>query len=314
MRSIRTFTANPAVDRTILVDELRLDEPLRPVARVELAGGKGINAARAIVALGGRARCHGAVAGRAGRWVVEALEAEGLDHELVAPAEPAGWTTRTTTVVAGPDHAVLVYDRGDEVPSDVLRRAIATCLRDLEPAAWLIVSGSLPPGDHQEAFGGLFTDARALGARVLVDSSGDGLRRALDRGVDIVKVDHREAEEVTGQARPAASAQALLEGCDRAVVTAGAAGAVAATRGGESLSVATPTVDARHPAGSGDAFAGALVLGLASGDTWPVALRAAAAAGAANTVSLGAGVLDRRVHEQLLDVTEVPRPIAPSRH
>jgi 1-phosphofructokinase family hexose kinase len=307
---IVTFTPNPAIDRTVLVEQLEFDTPLRPLTVAELAGGKGINAARAVRALGGLTRCHGAVAGRAGRWMLDALAVEGLDQRFVVD-EDAAWQTRTTTVIADETHAVLVYDRGDPIPDSALRRAVVACSEDLTPSTWLVVSGSLPGGDHAAAVAQLLADARERNTPVLVDSSGDGLRLALDRRVDLVKVSSEEAAEVTGHDDPTIAARGLLDGCSRAVVTRGERGAIAATEDGEVLEVQSPAVDARHPAGSGDAFAGALALALTRSMVWPVALRFAAAAGAANTTALGAGALDPAVHAALFGRTAAPLTTAP---
>jgi 1-phosphofructokinase family hexose kinase len=305
---IRTFTANPAVDRTFNVEELRLDVPLRPFARRELPGGKGINVARAIGYLGGRAHCYGVVGGYAGRWFVDELDAEGLAHRFVVDGS-GSWQTRTTTVVTDDRHAVLVYDRGDPIPQQALLDAVERCLTDLEQGVLLVISGSLPEGDHEAAFLRLMVEARNLGAVTIVDSSDAGLRVALACGVDTIKVDHEEAAEVTGSTNPAAAAIALLDGCDRAVVTAGASGAVAVTRSGDRFRVATPQVGARHPAGSGDAFAAALALGHMAGSGWADALRSAAAAGAANTLVLGAGRLERDTYDDLVARTPLPSPL-----
>jgi 1-phosphofructokinase family hexose kinase len=305
---IRTFTANPAVDRTFNVEELRLDVPLRPFERQELPGGKGINVARAVGYLGGHARCFGVVGGHAGKWFVDELSAEGLDHRFLVD-ESGSWQTRTTTVVTDDRHAILVYDRGDPVPQQTLLDAVEGCLTDLDRGTLLVVSGSLPEGDHEAAFLRLMAEARSLGAITMIDSSGVGLRIALAHGVDTIKVDHEEAAEVTGCTDPAAAAIALLDGCDRAVVTAGATGAVAVARSGERLRVLAPQVDARHPAGSGDAFAAALALGHTTEGGWAEALRSAAAAGAANTLVLGAGRLERDTYDALVARTPLPSHI-----
>ena len=304
--TIRTFTPNPAIDRTLTVDSLHFDVPLRPTARLDLPGGKGINVARAVGHLGRIARCHGVVAGYPGAWFVERLDEEGIDHRFSVETS-AAWQTRTTTVVADDEHALLVYDRGDPVPEESLLAAVERCLADLEPGAVIVFCGSLPEGNHEVAVRRLLCGVRDRGAISIIDSSGSGLRYALSCGVDIIKVDHTEAAEVTGCTDPAASAVALLEGCERAVVTAGASGAIAASRDGERLRVPPAEVDARYPAGSGDAFAAALALGAAEGPgRWLQTLRAAAAAGAANTLQAGAGALDRDVYDALLK--RIPAP------
>lgn len=303
---ILTFTANPAIDRTIVVDTLELDRPLRPTRQLELPGGKGINVVRAAGHLADTpARCHGPLGGDTGRWVASRLTAEGIDHALVLDVD-GDWATRATTVVADATQAVLVYDRGDVMPSAVLDQSVARCLDDLAPGTTLVASGSLPSGDHLAAWRRLLTGADERGATVVVDSSGDGLRVALEVGVDVVKVDRAEAAELTGTDVTAASARALLDGCERAIVTAAAEGASAASRDGTVLEVPAVAVEALHPAGSGDAFAAGLVVAQTAGATWPDALRSAAAAGAANTRCLGAGILDRETHRRLLADTPAP--------
>ncbi|MFA9428647.1 1-phosphofructokinase family hexose kinase [Egicoccus sp. AB-alg2] len=301
--TIRTFTPNPAVDETVLVEDLRFDVPLRPVERRRLAGGKGINVARTVHLLGGSVRCHGVVAGDTGAWLAESLHDEGLDEDFVVDRSDT-WRTRTTQVISDDRHAVLLYDRGEAIPPERLRESAERCLADLLAGGILVVSGSLPDGDHLDTVCWLLASAAGAGASVVVDSSGPGLRAALKTGVDVIKVDREEAAEVTGVEDPADAARALLDGCRRAIVTAGADGAVAAGVGQATQRIHAPRVDARHPAGSGDAFAGALAVALAQDLPWSAALQSAAAAGAANTLVVGAGAFELAAYRRLLpDVT-----------
>lgn len=304
---IHTFTANPAVDRTYRVDHLMLDEPLRPAERTDLPGGKGVNVARAVRLLGGQVTCHGPVAGHSGRWLVQALEEEELDHRLHV-ASGDSWATRTTTVVTDHQHAVLVYDRGDQVPTEALETVVDGCLAELAASQVLVVSGSLPVGDHLSALRTLLAGARDRDVRVVVDASGPSLQVALDVGVDVVKVDRSEAAEVTGAQQPNESVMALRRHCHRAVVTDGAAGAVASDGAGGLLTVATPTVEAAHPAGSGDVFTAVVADAMVRGHHWHRSLRRAAAAGAANTLEPGAGRFDLSQLERLVQRTPPPRP------
>jgi hypothetical protein len=71
------ITPSPAIDRTAHVGRIVHGEILRPIELVALPGGKGVNAARAAARLGGRVMTTGIAGGHAGRWIVDALAAEG---------------------------------------------------------------------------------------------------------------------------------------------------------------------------------------------------------------------------------------------
>jgi fructose-1-phosphate kinase PfkB-like protein len=85
---------------------------------------------------------------------------------------------------------------------------------------------------------------------------------------------------------------AVSPGTGLALVTAGAEGAVAVSRDGWAVRATLDAVG-DYPVGSGDSFLGGLLAALAaSPDDLPGALRLATAAGAANALTPGAGLLD----------------------
>ena len=87
-------------------------------------------------------------------------------------------------------------------------QAALSCLRQLSPApAWVISSGSLPPGVPDNGHAQIANVARALGARMVVDSSGAALAQALDAGVWLIKPSLRELSELTGAALDTPAAQ-----------------------------------------------------------------------------------------------------------
>ena len=70
--------ANPSIDRLFEVDRVELGTIHRPDAFVMVPGGKGLNVARAAASLGADVLAVGILAGHAGRWLEEALAAEGV--------------------------------------------------------------------------------------------------------------------------------------------------------------------------------------------------------------------------------------------
>ena len=296
---ILTVTPNVAVDRTASVDSLGFDRVLRPEELVVLPGGKGINVARAAHTLGAEVTTTGIVGDSIGDWFIAALEDEGLAPRFVTDQhEP-----RTTYVVVD-RHAktLLLYEQGAAASVEAQVALVGLLTDELIPGSdQIVISGSLPPGWEPASLTGIVDACHRQRRPCLVDTSGAALRTVLDAHPDVVKVSATEAREAgfdgTGPAELAACL--VRAGATVGAVTDGAAGA-AATDGRRCYEARPPMVDALCPVGSGDAFAAGLVVSLAAGDGLDEALRTATAAGAANTLRLGAGRLHRSDHERLL--------------
>jgi 1-phosphofructokinase family hexose kinase len=289
--------ANPSVDKLFEVDEVTVGAIHRPLAFVQVPGGKGLNVARAAHALGADVTATGLLAGHAGRWIEEALAAEGVSARFA-------WIdgeTRASLSVAARDHEGLTefYEAGADVGSQgwtLLEDLVGALLGD---ATWLTISGNAPPGAPRDGYARLVEMARDAGVPVALDARDEALEVAVGSGPELVKVNAEEAGALFGTAidsiRAAADAAAAIR--DRlpssaaAIVTRGAEGAVVASADG---SVVHARLYARgsYPVGSGDAFLGGLITGLEGGEGWDPALRLALGAAAANAEMAGAGRLD----------------------
>ena len=106
---ILCVAANPSIDRLFAVDGLVPGAIHRPTGFVQVAGGKGLNVARAAAQLGGDVRAAALRGGHAGRWIADELAAEGVDlHAAWAETE-----TRSSLSVAGADEGLTeFYEHG----------------------------------------------------------------------------------------------------------------------------------------------------------------------------------------------------------
>jgi tagatose 6-phosphate kinase len=305
------ITPAPAIDRTAHVERLAHDEVLRPVEMFVLPGGKGVNAARAAVALGGRVVTTGIAGGHAGRWLVEALSTEGLEpHWAFAKAE-----SRTAYVVVDASgETVLVYERATPATPDEYEAFLRLLEQRLLPAcARAVVAGSIPAGLPSQRHGEIVEAAHRAEVPLLVDVTGPGLHAALEAGPDIVKIGRVEAVEsgvVGEQASAVDAAVALVErGARLAVVTDGAE-EVAAADTATIWRLSVPGIEAVNPVGSGDCFNAALSLALIDGADLSAALARGVAAGSANALTKSAASLDPGMAAALADevsVTATPR-------
>ena len=130
---ILTVTPNVALDITYRVDQLTPGLSHRVRSVEERAGGKGVNVARALQALGHDTVVLGLVGGATAGAVTADLARDGLAHELVTVEGP---TRRSIAVVdARNEEATLFNEPGLRVP--------ATSWNDLEAR----LAARLPGGD-----------------------------------------------------------------------------------------------------------------------------------------------------------------------
>jgi 1-phosphofructokinase family hexose kinase len=282
---IAFVAASPSIDRTHEIDELRPGSIHRPANPVAVPGGKALNAARAAHALGGDVHAVALLGGHAGRWIAEALAAEGISLDHV----PGPGESRMALSVSDGGPLTEFYEPAPEIAGehwDALEDAVANAATR---ARWVAISGSLPPGAPDDAYGRLVGAARATGAQVALDARGKGLAAGLDAGPDFVKVNAGEAAELGLADAPALRTAAGRDGT--AAITHGTDGIELATAYGQVLRTQPPVLG-RFPVGSGDATLGGFLAALDVGGDWVAALALATAAAAANAEVPGAGRLD----------------------
>jgi 1-phosphofructokinase family hexose kinase len=286
---IACVSPSPSIDRLFEVDRLRPGEIHRPTRFVRVAGGKGLNAARAAATLGADVRAAALLGGPSGRWIADELDRIGVP--LVA-----SWyegETRSCLSVADRESDSLTefYEENAEVSAEEWEAFVRLALSAAESADWTTVSGSLPPGapaDGYERFAAATT-------HVAVDTAALGNARPA-----LVKVNATEASTLTGiTVRTTGEATEVAHLLRRriggeghaAAITSGRDGAVLVTPDGSTWR-GSLTAAGRYPVGSGDAFLAGLVTALSADADWPDALAVALSAAAANAEVPGPGLLD----------------------
>lgn len=287
---------NPAIDRIYDVTALTPGAIHRPLRATAVAGGKGLNVARAARHLGADVVAVTLLRGHAGRWIADEVARVGL------PLRAAWADGETRTCVSIHDPAIEglteIYDSGEPVPAAGWIEVERLVAAEIGVGAELLtVSGGIPPGLDAGAFGGLAAIGRSRGARVLLDVYGPGLLHALPERPWLVKLNAAEASGLAG--KPVHDLATALEagrelrehGVTVAIVTLGRAGAVVVTADG-SWRAGEPPEEGRYAVGSGDAFLAGLAVGLLEGASLLDAVRLGAGAGVANAQTPGQGDLD----------------------
>ena len=288
---ILTVTLNAALDVTYRVDELRPDASHRVHEVHERAGGKGINVARVLHAQGRAVTCLGFVGGPTGARIAADLDASGI---AAAMSDIVGGSRRTVSVVsAATGGSTLFNEPGPRIHEHEWQAFLAAFERRAATASVVVVSGSLPPGVPEDAYGRLTRLAHAASARVIVDADGSALARSLDAGPDAVKPNGAELRAASGIREPEPAMRWVLDAGARAVV---------ATFGEDGIRAMTPTagwsarlerpITGVNPTGAGDAVAAALAAGLEDGRDWPSMLEECVVWSAAAVAAPVAGDLD----------------------
>ncbi len=311
---ILCVASNPSIDKLFEVDRLQPGRIHRPTGFVQVAGGKGLNVARAAASLGAEVRAVAILRGHAGRWIEEALSSSGVMGRYVW----TGGETRGSLSVADAATVDLTefYEDGAEITMSAwaeFEQAAADAVRGV---SWMTVSGSLPKGAPRAGYRDLLMRVRNVGSSATaLDAAGEPLAMALSAGPGIVKVNAGEASELLG--KPVDTRNGAIDAVARVREMAGGEGhAGLVTLGAQGVVLVTPKgvswegslhVRGRYPVGSGDAFLAGLVVGLDRGLDWPLALRLALGAAAANAEKRGAGALDRVRAEVLAAQADVTR-------
>jgi len=308
---IVTVTLNAAVDRTLTVPNFQRGQRHRASAGVTLAGGKGINVARALKALGVPVVATGLVGGATGTRIVEELTAEAILNDFVR----IEGESRTSTAVVDPTGETYteINEWGPAVSSEELQ-TLQEKLRYLTQGAELVVfAGSLPRDVAEDFYAESVRELARRQVPVVLDTEGEPLRLGVEAGAFLVSPNQAEAEGLVGQEFH--DDEDFLLALDR-IAEMGARNVLITTENGcvalvreereaQRFRAVAPRLEPVSTVGSGDALLGAYIAARHVGRTHEESLRAAVATGAASTLEVGAGRFDPRQAGRLQAGVEV---------
>jgi len=303
---ILTVTLNAAIDRTVAVPNFRQSHRHRAVESRTVAGGKGINVARALGLLGRPVIAAGVAGGPTGNRVLEQLRAERILTDFTWVAGE----TRINMAVVDPTSGeqTEVNERGPAVSVEEVDSFCSRLDYLAGGASICVLAGTLPPGAGEELYARLVKRLRERGLTVILDSEGDPMMEGLRAGPSVVTPNEREAEELVGhefeddEDLVHGLEELVRLGAGEAVITRSAGCVAVIGEGAERryVEVSTEPLDPVATVGSGDAFLAGYVAALYDGQAAADCLAYGVACGAESTQHFGAGTVDRRQVERLL--------------
>jgi 1-phosphofructokinase family hexose kinase len=318
---IITVTLNAAIDKSLAVPNFRLGRRHRTVDQRTMAGGKGVNIARTLKALGQPVIATGFAGGATGTHIVEQLTEESILNDFVRIREES----RTNTSVLDPTtgEQTEINERGPAVSKREIELFRDKLLYLSRGAAIVVFAGSLPRGVEPDMYASLIRDLERLDVITVVDTDGEPLRQAVRAEPDVVSPNVLEAEELVGhefageEERSLAVAEIAALGPREAIMTLPDGCFAQVLVDGQPL-LKRARIEPREPvarSGSGDAFLAGFLAARYEGRAPDQCLRFGVACGAESTGRLGAGIIDAREARRLmggveLTVVDLPAEVA----
>lgn len=298
---IITLTVNPAIDKSTKFSGLVAEQKIRCESPHFDAGGGGINVSKAIARLGGKSLAVFTAGGPSGELLQDLLKKESIDYQTI---KTKNWTREN---FIGVDILTNAQYRFGMPGAEILPEEATEILKQIEQLkpTYLVASGSLSTGLGDDFYEKVAAVSRKIGSKLIIDTSGEPLKYAIDEGVYLLKPNVGELAKLVGaealeidQVDDAAREIIAKGGCEIVVVSLGPQGAVLVTKD-ICEHIPAPAVQKKSTVGAGDSMVGGMVWALLTGKSLPEMLRWGVACGSAATMNEGTQLFKKEDAERL---------------
>ncbi len=303
-KSVLTITLNPAVDKSSSVVNIIAERKLRCSSPRYNAGGGGINVSRALKRLGINSSTFFTSGGRTGALLEELLVKEGLDIELIR-IESSTRENLNVVETSTSQQYRFVFP-GETITAKEQLKILDFAEHFAPTPDYVVISGSPPVGVQPQFISLLIRKYKLKGSRVVIDTSGESLKAAVEEGVFLLKPNVGELASLTGKnaledADVDADAEAIIAHgkASLVVVSLGARGAILYSQK-EKIQMAPPVVKTRSTVGAGDSMVAGIVSILVTKGPVSEILRMGIACGSATTMAEGSALFAKKDVDRLL--------------
>lgn len=297
---IVTVTMNPAIDKTVYIDELLPGATHRTAQGEVDYGGKGINVAKVLTGLGSECRAIGLMPSGGSEQMFKSLEEAGVSHKFCMVS---GQIRTNTKLVEINGRLTEINEPGCEVSVEELEQFYRK-FTDVGKAT-VVLTGSIPKGVPKECYAHIIEMVKAQGGKVLLDADGEVLHHAMKKNPDIVKINESEFQKLTEiipEYRTLSESQIcgmLIErGIKEIIITRGEEGVTYYSKT-EHLDIPAMKVKVSSTVGAGDTFGAAYLYAREQNKKVKEALCYAVAASAASVETMGTKAPDKERIEEL---------------
>lgn len=287
---ILTVTFNPAIDKTIKLSGLKVNEVNRVNYSRSDAGGKGINVSKTIKELNGESIALGFVGGKSGETILEYLNEAGIKNDFIR----IFGETRTNIKVVDTVNSTFtdINENGPAVTADKVAALKSKLEGYLQEGTIVVLSGSIPAGVSDTIYKEIIELVNKAKARVILDADRKLFLEGIKAGPFMVKPNIDELEMafnkvIKDEADLIETAKSLLSyGIKYVVVSLGGEGSMVVSED-KIIKAKGMKVQVKSTVGAGDSMVGALASALERGWDMEKALRFAAATSTATVMTEG---------------------------
>ena len=287
---IYTVTLNPAIDKTVVIENLHPGGVNRILSSREDAGGKGINVSKCLKNLGQESVAAMILAGQTGKRL-NAMLKEMKIHMLRIQTEGEN---RTNLKIVDPvrEENTDINEAGPRIDMELLEELKKKLGHSVAKGDIVVLSGSLPKGTPAELYADWTRHFRKLGACVYVDADGEPMQKALAAVPYMIKPNNAELaallgkEQLTREEMIAEGLRLRDTGIREVVISLGGDGALFISDDGVYHASALH-VEVKSTVGAGDSVVAAMAYGQERKLSREEKIRLAMAMGAASVMQSG---------------------------
>lgn len=300
---IATVTLNPAIDQTVSIPDFQAGEVNRVQHSRSDPGGKGVNVASVLADYGYPITVTGFLGVENTRLFERLFVQKEIEDRFV---RIAGSTRTGIKIVDEVKQETTDINFPGEAPTDDDVAALFQIVEDLTARCrWFVLSGSIPAGLSADIYRELVEAIKTKDRSVALDTSGEGLQRAVSAAPTLLKPNVDELRDLSGEPLREereivrAARRLLAEGIECVVVSMGAEGALF-VEGEEVVMARPPQVTVKSTVGAGDAMVSGMVAGKVQNDSLVDCARLATAFAAAAVTRVGSGLPAQDLIEELM--------------
>jgi 1-phosphofructokinase len=262
--------------------------------------GKALNSAIGVKRLGGDSFATGFMYENEGSLFVSNLDKEGVKNSFVWNK---GHVRTNYKIVDNRSMLTEINDKGENVTKENQQKLLSLVETLSKNASVVIMSGSLPSGVDEDFY---FKLAKSVNksAKIIVDTEGEKLKKALNANVFMVKPNLRELEQIANKALTSRKDMLLAcyslidAGAQNVLLSLGREGAIL-TDGTESYFCKSTSVAVNSTVGAGDSMVAAASVMIEQGESKAEILKNAVAAGTASITTPGTNLFYRDKFEEI---------------
>ena len=289
---IYTVTLNPAVDCYLGFHEFSEGKLNHAETGYSLPGGKGINVSKVLKNFGVSTKALGFLGGFTGDFIKNTLRDEGIECDFVQLSQ----TTRINVKINNMGLETEISGISPEITESELKEFMKN-FHQVKEGDILVLSGSVPKSLSPE----IYRDIISLvpeGVRVILDGTGEPFKKALEKGVFLIKPNQHELEAYFGKKFQSmdelieAGKELQKQGAENVLISLGGDGSLLITQNNV-YQCGVPEGKLISSVGAGDSMIAGFIYGLSRGESVEEAYRYGVASGSGTAFSTGLVTLEK---------------------